>query len=229
MKIGGIQKISLSDYPGKSCAVLFTISCNMRCGYCHNPELVLPEKYTQEIPIQEVMEFLEKRRNKLEAITISGGEPTMHNDLPEFIETIKNMGYKIKLDSNGTSPDMLADLIEDKLLDFIAMDIKAPIDIYSSITCRPVDPESIKKSINTILSSEVDHEFRTTVIKSQLGFEDFVNIGTLINGADRYALQKFNPGKTLNPILKNEETYSDKEFEELKQLMEKYVKKCVIH
>ena len=119
MKIGGIQKLSLVDYPGKTCAALFTIGCNMRCGYCHNPELVLPERYTDTIPTDDILTFLATRVGKLEGVTISGGEPTMHEDLPDFIEKVKALGFLIKLDSNGTNPIMLRELFARHLIDYI--------------------------------------------------------------------------------------------------------------
>jgi len=229
MKIGGIQKVSLVDYPGKTCAAVFTIGCNMRCGYCHNPELVLPERYADTIPEEDILKFLGTRVGKLDAVVISGGEPTMHDDLPRFIRQVKALGFLIKLDTNGTNPDMLKRLYADNLLDYVAMDIKGAPDNYQAIVAYPIDMDAILASIKLIKQSGVDHEFRTTVVKSQISESDFDKIGQLIQGSPRYALQKFVPKRTLNPQFRFETTYSDEEFEKIKLKMEKYVDTCVVH
>ena len=234
MKIGGIQKLSLVDYPGKTCAAIFTIGCNMRCGYCHNPELVLPERYADAIPVDDILQFLKKRVGKLEGVVISGGEPTMHDDLPELFAKIKQLGFFTKLDSNGTHPAMIKELLDRKLVDYIAMDIKGPLEKYQEIIAYPIDFEAVKQSIELILESDIDFEFRTTVVKSQLLFDknkndDFDKIGSLIAGAPRFALQRFRSGRTLNPRFERETTYSDEDFELIKKKMEKYVDLCVIH
>lgn len=228
MKIGGIQKLSLIDYPGKTSAVLFTIGCNMGCGYCHNPELVLPERYIDSIPEAEILLFLKTRIDKLQGVVISGGEPTIQPDLIDFIGKIKDLGLAVKLDSNGTDPTVLDWILRKKLVDFVAMDIKGPLDKYQVITARPLDIEAIKTSVALIKQSDVAYEFRTTVVKSQLSWDDFDKIGRLIKGASCYALQKFRPGRTLKPQFHNETTYSDAEFERLKSKMEQYVQTCVI-
>lgn len=229
MIIGGVQKLSLVDYPGKTCATIFTIGCNMRCGYCHNPELVLPERYTGIIPENEVLDFLGTRTDKIEGVVVSGGEPTVHKDLPDFISKIKQMGFLVKLDSNGTNPIMLNRLFDKDLLDFIAMDIKCVPERYREVMARPINAEDIRRSIQLIKNSGVNHEFRTTVVKSQIAFDDFDEIGRLIKGSPRYALQKFRSGRTLDPQFRNEETYNDEEFERLRQKMEQYVDLCVVH
>ena len=140
MRIGGLQKSSLIDYPGKICAIVFTIGCNFRCPYCHNPELV--DETAEELSQDEFFAFLEKRIGKLDAVTITGGEPTLHNDLVPFIIKIKELGFLVKLDSNGTHPDVLAQLISEKSVDYIAMDIKAPLQKYTQTVARPVDIEN---------------------------------------------------------------------------------------
>jgi pyruvate formate lyase activating enzyme len=229
MKIGGIQKLSLVDYPGKTCAALFTVGCNMRCGYCHNPELVLPERYVDSIPEGQILDFLRTRVDKLQGVVISGGEPTIHADLPEFIRKVRDLGFLVKLDSNGTNPSVLKFLFTKGLLDYVAMDIKGSIAKYQEIVARPVDIDAIQESIRLIKDSGVDHEFRTTVVKSQISPKDFDEIGSLIKGSPRFALQKFIPKKTLNPQFVRETTYSDEEFEGLRRKMEKYVTECVVH
>ena len=227
--IGGIQKVSLVDYPGHVATVLFTVGCNMRCGYCHNPELVLPEQFAPSLDLDEIYDFLERRRGKLETVVISGGEPTMHNDLIDLAEYIKELGYKLKLDSNGTHPEMLADMIRRGLLDFIAMDIKGPLEKYSIIAARPIDTDAIQRSIALIMSSGLAYEFRTTIVKSQLTFTDIEEIGRLVQGAERFALQKFVPTRTLNPQLARQTPYTDEEMEALRKIMSAYVKTCIVH
>lgn len=235
MKIGGIQKLSLVDYPGKTSAAIFTIGCNMRCGYCHNPELVLPEKYANAIPENDILKFLKMRVGKLEGVVVSGGEPTMHSDLPDFFAKVKKLRFYTKLDSNGTHSEMIERLIKNKLIDYIAMDIKGPISKYQQIVAYPVDTDAVQETIKIIMNSNIDYEFRTTVVKSQLIFkgldeeDDFDAIGKLVKGAPRFALQKFRPGRTLNPRFERDTTYTDEEFNNIKEKMEKYVKTCVVH
>lgn len=229
MKIGGVQKLSLVDYPGHTCVALFTIGCNMRCGYCHNPELVLPERYAPTIPSDEILQFLATRVGRVEGVAISGGEPTMHEDLPDFIRQIRKLGFRIKLDTNGTNPRMLATLYENALLDFVAMDIKAPLYKYQQVVARPIDIEAIKTCIDMIKHSGIDHEFRATIVKSQLSHEDIKAIAHLVDGAERFALQKFRTGRTLSPQFESETTYSDAVFEQFKIYMEQFVRYCVVH
>ncbi len=228
MRLGGWQKISLIDYPGKISSVLFTTGCNFKCSYCHNPELVQAEQFPDSIAAEEIFTFLEKRRGQLDAVVITGGEPTLHQDLPQFIERIKLLGYLVKLDSNGTNPAMLDALIQNKSLDYIAMDIKAPLDKYESIVRMPVDIEAIKKSIALLKKSSVDYEFRTTVIKTQLTPEDFGDIAELIHGARLYAFQKFIPTKANDEKVLSEPTYSDREFKDLQKIMAPHVGKVII-
>lgn len=229
MKIGGLQKLSLVDYPGHTSIAMFTIGCNMRCGYCHNPELVLPERYAETIPEEDILLFLESRVGKVEGVVISGGEPTMHADLPGFIRRVKQLGFLVKLDSNGTNPDMLRELFDNNLLDYIAMDIKGSLARYEEVAARPIDTDDILESIRIIKASGVDHEFRTTLVKSQVSPEDLDEIGKLVEGSPRYALQRFRPGRTLNPQFAREVTYSDDELKVLKGRMERYVATCVVH
>ncbi len=194
MVIGGFQKLSLIDYPGKMCAVIYTRGCNYRCPYCHNPELVWPERYIPEISHDSVMAFLQKRQGLLDAVTISGGEPTLHKDLPEIIREIKDMGFLVKLDTNGCNPAILNALLQKKLLDYVAIDIKAPFEKYSMLSGIEVDIDAIKESIQILLRGEVDYEFRTTVDRSMLDEDDLLKITALIKGAKKYYLQVMNPG-----------------------------------
>ncbi len=222
MLIGGLQKSSLVDYPAKICTVVFTIGCNFRCGYCHNPELIKKEDAILE---EDFFGFIKSRIGKIDAIVISGGEPTLQEDLEDFIVKCKKLGFLIKLDTNGTNPKVLENLISKKLLDYIAMDIKAPFEKYQNITRRFLDVENIKKSIKIILNSNIDYEFRTTVVKSQLSIEDLIKISENIKGAKKYYLQKFSPKEVLDEKLKVEKTYSDLEFFEIARVLEKNIEK----
>ncbi|MDD5525631.1 MAG: anaerobic ribonucleoside-triphosphate reductase activating protein, partial [Smithella sp.] len=146
MKIGGLQKVSLIDYPGLICGIVFLQGCNFKCPYCHNPELVDPKLFKPGIRENEVLEFLNTRKGKLDAISITGGEPTIQEDLTSFIKQIKKMGFAVKLDTNGSQPKVIKNLLAEKRLDFIAMDIKAPLEKYRNIVNTQVNTESIKES-----------------------------------------------------------------------------------
>lgn len=226
MIIGGLQKFSLIDYPGKTSAILFTLGCNFRCRYCHNPELVIPKKYAPEIPLSEIYTFLKSRRNKLDAVSITGGEPTQHVDLLEMIKKIKKMSFLIKLDSNGTRPEVLKNLIDEKLVDYFAMDIKAPLEDYSKIVGHVVPIDKLKQSIDLIINSGITHEFRTTIVKSLTSKNDLRKIAKTIKGAESYYLQKFIPIKICDSSLMGETSYSDEELQELSQELKPFVKNC---
>lgn len=227
MKIGGIQKFSTVDYPGYAVASIFTLGCNMRCGYCHNPELVLPEQFAGAIPEDEILDFLATRRGLLGGVAISGGEPTMQPDLPEFIRKVRALGFRVKLDTNGTNPGMVKKLIDEGLVDFIAMDIKGPLEKYIQIAARPVDLDAIQECIRLIKT--VDHEFRTTIVRTQLELRDFEAIGELVDGAQRFALQYFIPGNTVSQNFRSAESFTRREMSEAKAIMERHVAECVVH
>ena len=167
MILGGFQKFTLIDYPKKVAAIVFTIGCNFRCGYCYNVNLVLPKKIKPEDEILEkdFFDFLESRKNKLDAVVVTGGEPTLQKDLENFIAKIKKMGFLVKLDTNGTNPDVLKKLIDKKLIDYVAMDIKNNINdkAYQKIVCTKPNMANILKSVEILLAGKVDYEFRTTV------------------------------------------------------------------
>lgn len=220
-QIGGLQKTSLLDYPGKISCIVFTKMCNFRCGYCHNPELF--EKSEPVLTVPAFFDFLKTRMGKLDGVVITGGEPTIQDGLYDVIKGIKALNFLVKLDTNGTNPQILEKLFSDNLLDYVAMDIKAPLEKYEKITHSNVDIDKIKKSINLIISSNIDYEFRTTVLSSQLLFEDFNSIGNLICGAKKYYLQKFIPSKILDESLMNEKTYSDDELQKICNSLKKYI------
>ena len=230
MNIGGFQRFSLIDYPGKICAIVFTQGCNFRCPYCHNPELVDPKRFSRPIPGEEIIEFLANRRGKLDAVEITGGEPTLQPDLIDFMCDLKKLDYLVKLDSNGSNPAIISEAIKREIVDYIAMDVKAPLERYREITNSRVDPAKIEHSIELIMSSGLDYEFRTTVVKSQLGKRDILEIGRLIRGSKRYILQKFVPVKVLDTKFLDEVVYTDDELEYLRDAVKSknYVAECIV-
>jgi len=215
MKIGGLQKLTLIDFPGKVACTVFLSGCNFRCPFCYSPELVLPEiiKEHPAIPEKDFFDFLKERKNLLEGVTICGGEPSGEKSLPSFIKKIKKMGFFVKLDTNGSNPEMLAKLIENKLIDYVAMDIKGPKEKYGLIAGAKVDLEKIQKSINILKEGKVDYEFRSTVVPSLHTKEDIIEMAKWIGGAKKYFLQNFRPEKTI-----------DKKFEKIKPYPEEFLK-----
>jgi len=165
MIIGGFQPFTLSDFPGHVAAIVFTQGCNWRCPYCHNRSLLKKRRPQQElIPETHVFDILHRRRNELDGLVITGGEPTIQEDLPRFIRKVRSLGLTIKLDTNGSRPDVIRQLLEEGLLDYIAMDIKAPLDQYESVVCRSVDIDALQASVELIKNSGVPHQFRTPSI-----------------------------------------------------------------
>ena len=222
-KIAGIQKTTLLDYPTKVAAIVFTQGCNFRCGYCHNPELLEQNKNTDFLP-ENFISFLKTRQGKLDGVVITGGEPTLQSGLYDFIKQIKQLDFAVKLDTNGTNPKILKKLLSENLVDYIAMDIKAPLEKYSEITGINVNTNNIKTSIDLIIKSLTEYEFRTTVLKSQLSFEDFDKIGQTIKGANLYYLQKFVPNKIYNENLNSDTTYNNDELQAICNHMKQYIK-----
>ena len=192
MRIGGLQKLTLLDYPGKVACTVFLSGCNLRCPYCHNPALVLPEQSNAPgIPESEVFAFLEQRKDKLDGICVTGGEPTLQPELPEFLEKIRNLGYAIKLDTNGTNPGMLQGLLRDGILAYVAMDIKNSPHRYAE-ACGGVDILSeVQESVLLLQDSPTDYEFRTTACKPLHTEKEMEEIGRWLKGAKRYFLQPF--------------------------------------
>lgn len=202
---------------------MFTQGCNFRCGYCHNPELLGMNIPKTCIPKEEFLNFLKTRQGKLDGIVITGGEPTLQKDLYDFVNEVKTLGFEIKLDTNGTNPDILEKLLKENMLDYVAMDIKAPLEKYDEITGTKCNIQNIKKSIELIMNSHINYEFRTTVLKNQLTFEDFEKIGSLLDGAKKYYLQKFVASKIYDKKLQNAQTYSNEEFHEICEKLRKNI------
>ncbi|MDN5347934.1 MAG: pyruvate formate lyase activating enzyme [Clostridia bacterium] len=195
--VRGLQKTSLVDFPGEVCTTLFWGGCNLRCPWCHNADLVLRPWALPRLEIQEILGFLTERRSWSQAVCLTGGEPALDPELPAFVLKLKERGFKVKLDTNGTRPEVLSQLIDQDLLDYIAMDVKAPPDKYGMLAGVKVDLKAIRESIDIIRASEVAYEFRTTVVPGLLLEEDLLAIGRWLGGAKRYVLQQFRPAGSL--------------------------------
>lgn len=234
MEILGLQKLTLIDYPGNLACTLFLFGCNFRCGFCHNPELVIPEKAGKSIPEEKILNFLNKRKKYLEGVCITGGEPLLNKKLPEFLNKIRKLNYKIKIDTNGSNPEMLRKIIKSNLVDYIAMDIKADRENYDILAGTEVNIKNIGESIKIILNSEINYEFRTTVIKNYHNKKIIGNIGKWlkkINGEiDKFVIQNFKPrkGKMINEKFEKIPPFKNEELKKFEEIMNKYVKEVLI-
>lgn len=225
MHITGVQKLTLLDYPGAVACTLFTGGCNFRCPFCHNALLVEPNRVKEEgeLPIDDVMSFLEKRRGVLDGVAITGGEPLLHSDMPDFLRKVKAMGYKIKLDTNGSNPELLKQILDEGLVDRVAMDIKNSPELYGLTAGRDdIDIDAIAKSKDMLLNGSVEYEFRTTVVKGIHTKENLVEAAKWIAGAKEYYLQQF---KDSGDILKAEglSAFNGPEMHELCEAVKNYV------
>lgn len=214
MKIGGFQKNSLIDWEGRVAAVVFTTGCNFRCPFCHNPGLVTePENETNagSDMTADILAYLEQWKEWLEGVVVTGGEPTMHPVLPNFLSEIKRRGLPVKLDSNGSNPVLLEEIIEAGLVDYIAIDIKTALEPerYRRACGRTVDLEPIRRSISLVMEGECDYEFRSTVVPGLFDRDEIELIAESISGARRYVLQQFKPGDCLDPAYNRREPYPD--------------------
>ena len=200
MILGGLQKLTLLDFPGTVACTVFTVGCNLRCPFCHNPALVFNPPDDYRISEEEFFAFLKKRQGILDGVAITGGEPLLHSDIGEFIAKIKSMGYKVKLDTNGTFPDRLEKILAEGNVDYVAMDIKNTFEKYAeTVGIKDFDVELIKRSIRVIQESGVAHEFRTTVVSPLHTADDFGKIAGQVEGSEKYFLQGFvDSGNLLN-------------------------------
>lgn len=233
MKIGGFQKNSMIDFPGLISSVIFTAGCNFVCPYCHNPDLVGKVKPGGGDPIDEgeVFSFLEKRQGLIDGVVITGGEPTLHRDLERFMIKVKELGFRVKLDTNGTRPETVKAFIEEGLVDYIAMDIKTSLEGYHLVAGDGFDTQTVASTIAIIMEQAPDYEFRTTCIKPLINLERMDKIGTMIKGAVRYILQPCSKNVTmLNPLFfeQGDRFFSDEEMLALKTRVEPWVNECRI-
>jgi pyruvate formate lyase activating enzyme len=209
MKIGGFQRFSLLDYPGQLAAIVFTQGCNFRCPYCHNPALVKPELFEPELNTEWVLRFLYRRRKKLGAVVITGGEPTLQEDLIPFLKLLKAMRYKVKLDTNGSLPGLLQSISDQNLVDYYAMDLKAPLYLYKTITRSEIQEDTINDSMEIIRRAGVPYEFRTTFFDLILGSKDLYAMQKILKPGDRYILQECRYGCNLEKLEKPSEANLD--------------------
>ncbi len=206
MIFGGLQKLTLLDFPGVVACTLFTKGCNFRCPFCHNAPLVNRLEQAADFSEEEVLSYLRKRQGILEGVCITGGEPLIQPELENFIRTVKSMGYKVKLDTNGSFPDKLKELVSKRLLDYVAMDIKNSFGKYpATADCESVNLQDIEESIDFLLGGTIEYEFRTTVARELHTIEDIRLIAKRIEGAPRYYIQNFSDtgniiGSGLSPV-----------------------------
>ena len=252
MLIGGLQKLTLIDYPGKLACAVFTVGCNFRCPFCYNPELVNSGSSARKgasesrsltaatptlISELDFFDFLRSRQGLLEGVCVTGGEPLLHNDLPEFLRKIKDLRFEVKIDTNGTSPDKLRELIREGLVDYAAMDIKTNLKTqnsklktsYEKAAGVHVNLENIKRSIQFIMQSGLDYEFRTTVVPGLHQEEDIINIAEEIRGAKRYYLQQFRAGgKLLDISMREVKPYPREFLEKIRDKVKEFFEICEV-
>jgi pyruvate formate lyase activating enzyme len=226
MKIKGLQKQTILDYPGKLACTIFTFGCNFRCGFCHNPELVVDDG-RPEIKQENILEFLKDRKGFLDGVCITGGEPTLNEGLPEFISKIKELGFLVKLDTNGTNPKMLKELIDKKLVDYVAMDIKAPLEFYDKITNVKVKKDDIQKSVDLVRTMK-EYEFRTTVVPGLFDENYAKSIGEWLKGSNKFFIQQFRGIKNLDKNFVGKKPFSKEELISFCNILKPYFKKCEI-
>jgi len=231
MIIGGLQKTTLIDYPGKIACVVFLAGCNFRCPWCYSAELVLPLKIVKQPRMEEkeFFDFLRSRKGLLEGVVVCGGEPTVNKELPQFIQRIKNLGYPVKLDTNGSNPELIKILVKSGLVDYIAMDIKAPLNkkIYQTILGEGITLDEVKDTVDFLKQGKVDFEFRTTVVSTIHAKEDFLEIAKWIGGKDiKYYLQNFRPEKTIAPEFEKIEPFKKEFLDQIVKEISPYFKIC---
>ena len=250
IQIGGLQKLTLIDFPGRLAATVFLCGCNFRCPWCYSRELVLPGEIEKQPKIseKELFDFLQERKDLLEGVVVCGGEPTIHKELPEFIGKIKKMGYLVKLDTNGSNSKMLRELIGrdtksiakrdslssltslprsgSSLIDYVAMDVKLPKERYKEVL--RVDAENIEKSVKVLKNSGINYEFRTTVVPTVLDKNDIIEIAKWLSPAKRYYLQNFRPEKTIDPEFEKIRPYPDEYLSEIKKAISSFFEVCQI-
>lgn len=229
MIIGGLQKNSLIDFPGKLSCVCFASGCNFHCPYCHNPDLV---RHPGHVFLDEAgfFDFLLRRKGFIDGVVLSGGEPTLQKDLRPFVSRIRGEGFAVKLDTNGSRPEIIRDLIERKLLDYIAMDIKTDPSLYPLFMQKKIDPDAILSSVHLIMASGIPYEFRTTCVRPFVDAKSMETISRLIQGCFLYVLQGFSRTRVLQPEFfeHRKAGYDQEEMNQLKSIADPWVKSCIV-
>ncbi|MFH1387360.1 MAG: anaerobic ribonucleoside-triphosphate reductase activating protein [bacterium] len=227
--VRGFIETSFLDWDGKVCSVVFLPYCNFRCPFCNNSLLVETPEILPEVKMEKIEGFLERGKDFIDGIVITGGEPTMHPWLPELIKRFRTLGFLIKLDTNGTNPSLLTNLLTNRLTDFVAMDLKAPLnDKYNQLTNTKVDLEKIKESIKIIMNSGLDYEFRTTVVPTLLGKAEIEEMAKSISNAKKLVLQQFVPIHTLDEKMRSLPAYSKEKLLEMQAIAKKYVPNTIV-
>jgi pyruvate formate lyase activating enzyme len=215
VEIKGIEKFSSRDFPGHISSTVFLGGCTFRCPYCHNADLVLRPETIPSMAADYFLSYLDGRKGWLEAICFTGGEPLLHEDIEDLIRVVRERGLLVKLDTNGSFPDRLEALLALGLLDWVAMDVKAPLERYREVTRSTIDVERVVRSTDVIRASGVKHTFRTTVVPGLVGKDDVVKIGEWLNGAEHYLIQQFVPQTTIDPAFLEVKPFSRSELGEI--------------
>ncbi len=228
--IKGFNPNTLIDWEGKLASIIYLPGCNFRCPFCHSSRLVLEPQLIPSIPFKEIKQFLKQKKGWIDGVVIGGGEPTLYEDLASLLKEIKDLGLLVKLDTNGTKPELIQKLIAQKLIDYIALDIKAPLERqkYELAAGGSVDIDKIKKSIEILLKRDINYEFRTTVVRSLLAREDILEIARSLPGAKRYILQQFNPKDTLDRKMSEIKPYLIEELKKMAQFAKEFVQDCFV-
>jgi len=228
MIIKSFRRTSLVDFPGNIVSTVFVAGCNFRCPFCHNPELVFDDPSLKAMPAEDVLKELERRKGLIDGVCVSGGEPTIHKDLPEFLAKIKNLGLKTKLDTNGSNPEMLRKIIHEKLADYVAMDIKSSSGNYLK-AAGSQDAAKVLESATMLMDSNVDYEFRSTAVPGLFSMNELISICKEISGAKRYIIQQFNANAGLvDPEYSKIKPFTAKELEGFASFAGRFVQECGI-
>ncbi len=232
IEIGGLQKTTLIDYPGNVACTVFLVGCNFRCPWCYSPEIVLPDLITRQPKIsqKELFDFLNSRKGLLDGVVICGGEPTIQPELFDFLAKIKSLGFKIKLDTNGSNPEAIREVLDKNLVQYIAMDIKSVLDSkrYQEATGSGINIDSIIESINLIKGSNIDYEFRTTVVPAFHSVEDIIKIAQSIAPAKKYFIQSFRAEKNIDSRLTSVKPYSEEVMQQIKEKIHHLFEVCSV-
>lgn len=231
MQISAVQKLTLLDFPGRTACTVFTPGCNFRCGYCHNAEFVIPERIEKIkdsfIPEETLFNFLKKRKGLLDGVCVTGGEPSLQPDLSDFFEKVRELGFATKLDTNGSKPEVLRKLLDKKLLDYVAMDVKSSPEKYLDFVGIEI-ADKVAETRDLIMRSDIDYEFRTTVVRELIHENEFKKILEFVRGAKKYALQNFSSrGGCLEPKFEKYNSFTKDELEGMCEQAEEYVEECL--
>ena len=228
LPIKALRKVSAIDYPGRLATTVFVGGCNFRCPYCYNAELVLNPDGIPNIPEQEVLALLSERVGFIDGVCMGGGEPTIHPELPGFLEKVKEMGLLVKLDTNGSRPDVVEKLIERGLVDYVAMDFKTSPENYSRAVGVEAPMDAIMRCVEVLRSSEIEYEFRTTVVPGIVGKDDLRRIGEVLGGSRLYVIQQFRPWRTLDPNMSSVTPYTEEELKEFAEAVKPFFERVVV-